>query len=621
MSREKTIGMFLGVAFVFSLAPTLEAQSSNFYGDFLLGYRYVNKSGPGANYKYREDYNLRSGARLTNFTLSFSPDNGLKKFFDRLDIRMYNLGGDPYENITVAMQKYGKYLIQYDRNKSTYFYHDLNLGDGGIPYDLYRFDFDRVRDTGLAKVWLTGQADLYLSFDRYTKKGDSRYPRDIERLEFQMTGPIQEESKEAAVGLDLHFNRYSFIFEEKFLNSKIENRTFLPGYLDGGPNAEFPTALYYYFLNEPYEIKSNTSSFRFNARPISRLFLSGSAQLTQLDLNLDYSERAKGVNYLDRYFQYDITGTGKFERNFQLYGLDVSYNLFDNLSIVGAFRYHNFDQTDSLEISGETESQDFGYKTLGVDAGVQYQFSPKLAMTLGYRYEDRNLDNLETVTFEFDTVKNGGFGNLKWDVSRALKLTVDYERSQYTDPFTLISPTAFDRLRITARYQANNLSISGSYLWNNSKSEVFEDIWRASKNQFNLRLGYHVDRFNASGGFAYIQAKRQGNRTVSFPPWWTGPGGTFLWEILYEGKSSLLDGLLSYDLDKNWKLGGYANYYSNTGSWETRRTVLKAFVEYAFTAGYVAQVGYRFVDYKEIKFGYSDYKANIVEFAFGYRWK
>ena len=621
MSRTKTIGIFLGAAFALTLALTLEAQNSNFSGDFMLGYRYVNKSGPGANYKYREDYNLRSGARLTNFTLSFSPDNGLKKLFDRLDIRMSNLGGDPYENITVAMQKYGKYLIQYDRNKSTYFYRDLNLGDGGIPYDLYRFDFERVRDTGLAKVWLTRQADLYMSFDRYTKKGDSRYPREIERLEFQMTGPLQEESKEAVVGLNLHFNRYSFVLEEKFSNYKTENRTYVPGYLDGGPNAEYPTALYYYFLNEPYEIKSNTSSFRFNAKPTSRFFLTGSAQITQLDMALDYSERAKGVTYLDRYFQYDITGTGKFERNFQLYGLDATYTLLKNLNLVGALRYSNFDQTGSLEISGETESQDFGYKTLGVDAGVQYQFSPKLAMTLGYRFEDRKLDNLETVTYEFKTVKNGGFGNLRWDFSKVLKLTLDYEHSHYADPFTLISPTAFDRLRITAKYQINDLNISGSYLWTNSKSEVFEDVWTSSRNQFNLRLGYHINRFNASGGFAYIQAKRQGDRTVEYPPSWSGPGGTFLWEILYDGKSALVDGMLSYDLVKNWKLGGYANYYSNTGSWETRRTIIKAFVEYTFAAGYVAQVGYRFVDYKEIKFGYSDYKASIVEFAFGYRWK
>jgi hypothetical protein len=620
MRKKNMTVMFLGAVLTFSLFLSLQAQS-NFYGDFLFGFRVVDRSGPGADYKYKEDYNLYGGARLYNFNLSYTPDNGVKKIFDRLDIRMYNLGGEPFETISMALQKYGKYSLQYDRRKSTYFYHDLNLGGGGAPYDLHTFDFDRSRDSGTAKIWLMKNADVYLSFDRYTKKGASTTSLDVSRLDLEMDKPVQEQSKEVAVGLNLHFNRYSFVLEEKFLDYKTENSFFLPGYTDGGPGSVFPSAIDYYFLNEPYKLKSNTSSFRFNARPISRLFLTGAAQFSQLDMDLDYSEQAGGMDYLDRKLEYDYAGKGNFDRNFQLYGLDASFTLLKNLTIIGAFRYHNFDQNGSMTVGNDTESQDFGYHTLGVDAGLQYQFSPKLVLTLGYRYEDRNLDNLETATYEFDTVKNGGFGNLKWDVSRMLKLTLDYEHSQYEDPYTLMSPTSFDRLRITARYQFNTLSISGSYLWNNSESEVFEDVWKSTRNQFNLRLGYRADRFNASGGFAYIRAKRQADRTVSYLPYWTGPGGTFLWDILYEGKSSLLDAMLSYDLDQEWKLGGYINYYSNKGSWEIQRTVLKAYIEYAFAASYVAQVGYRYVNYEEIKYGYNNYKANIVEMSFGYRWK
>ncbi len=620
MGRKKILRAFLGLALAFSLSLSLGAQSK-FYGDFLFGFRIVDTAGPGADYKYKEDYNLSGGARLYNFNLSYTPENGFKKLFDRLDIRMYNLGGDPFETFTVTLQKHGKYLMQYDRRKSAYFYHDLNLGDGGKPYDLHTFNFDRLRDSGLAKIRLAEKADLYLSFDRYAKKGASTTTFDINRVEFEMDKPIQEESKEIAVGLNLHFNRYSFVIEEKFLNYKNENSLFLPGYADGGPEAVFPTSLNYYFINQPYDLKSNTHSLRFNARPWNRLFLTGSAQVSQLNMDLDYSEQAMGVNYLNRKFQYSYAGTGVFDRKIQLYEVDASFTLLRKLTLVGGVRYHIFDQTGSLAVGNEKESIDFGYDTLGVDAGLQYEFSPKLALTLGYQFEDRNLDGFETATYEFDTIKNGAFGNLKWNLSRMFKLTLDYEHSQYQDPFTLISPTDFDRLRMTAKFQVNALNISGSYLWSDSTSEVFEDIWKSSKNQFNLRLGYHADRFNASGGFSYIQVKRRGERTVTYPPYWTGPSGTFLWEILYEGKSSLLDAMLSYDLSRNWKIGGHANYYSNKGSWEIERTVLKAYAEYAFTAGYVAQISYRFVDYKEIKYGYNNYKANIIEMSFGYRWK
>jgi len=620
MNSKKTIGAFLGVVLAFSLSLSLGAQSSDFSGDFLLGFRSVSVSGPGAVSNYKEDYNLSSGARLYNFNLSYSPQNELKSVFDQLNLRMYNLGGDPFETISASLQKYGKYLLQYDRRKANYFYNDLNQGDGGL-YDLHTFDFDRIRDSGLAKIFLAKQADVYLSFDRYTKKGTGTTSLDINRMEFEMDKPVQEESKEVAVGLNLHFNRYSFVAEERFLNYNNQNSLFLPGYADGGPEAENPASLYYYFLNQPYDMKSTTSSFRFNARPTDKFFLTASAQISALDMNLDYSEQAMGVTYLDRNFAYSYAGKGDFSRNFQLYELDATYNVSSKLAVIGALRYNNFDQTGTMAGDQVNSTEDYGYETLGFNAGVQYFFSPKLALTLGYRFEDRSLKNMETADYEFDTIKNGAFGNLRWDVSRVFKLTLDYEHSQYQNPFTLISPSSFDRLRVTAKYQVKAWSFSGSYLWNNSRTDVFdENTWKASGNQFNLRAGYHAGRFNASGGFAYIWAKRLADRTVEFPPFWTTPGGSFPWAIYYLQESSLLDVLLSYDFDKNWTLGGYANYFSNAGSWEIRRTTLKAYVQYVFTAGYVAQVGYRYVDYLEKVFGSNDYTANIFEFSFGYRW-
>jgi hypothetical protein len=612
------------VLVIFGLSATLGFSSlraqGKFTGDLLFGFRTVNTSGPGADAKYREDIDLRGGPRLFSLSLSYLPDGAIKKYFDRLDLQVYNLGGDPYESISASLQKYGKYSLKYDRRKSAYFYNDLTEVQGGGLYDLHAFDFDRVSDSGSAKFWLGDHADLFFSFDRYTRKGSGTTTQDIGREVFQFDRPIREESKQAGVGLDVHFNRYSFFFEERYVKFTNENSYFLPGAVDG-QSSEYPTALNYYFMNQPYDLKSTVENVRFTARPFDRLFLAGSAQFSHLNESLDYSQTDAGVDEFGWNFQDNLAGQGDFKRNIQLYEVDANYQVLHRLSVIGAVRYHRFDQTGSLTVDGEAQSADYAFNTLGVDGGIQYAFTPRLALTLGYRFENRKLDNIETATYEFNTVKNGGFGNLRWDPSRMLKLTVDYEHSSYENPFTLISPTSYDRLRVSARYQMGVFSLTGTYLYNNSKSDIQQDPFKITKNQFGIRAGYHGGRFKGFAGYTYLQAKRQGLRTVSYLPFWTGPGGTFLWDIFYEGKASILDANLSLDLNLLWRIGAWASYYSNTGSYEVRRTMVKAYVEYTFVGGYTAQVGYRLADFKEPVLGFNNYQANIFEFSFGYRWK
>src|SRR4030043_797327 len=323
--RTKTILLsFLGIVLALSFASSLQAQGK-FNGDFLVGLRFVDTSGPGAQYKYKEDINLRRGARLSSFNLSFAPDNGLKKYFDRWDVRVLNLGGDPYESISVGLQKYGSYQMQYDRRKSNYFYQDLTRTEFGALYDLFTFDFDRVQDSGTAKIWLTKGINLYFDFNRYTKKGTSTTSLDVQRVEFEFGKPVQEDSREAALGLDFRFGRYSLALEEKFLDYRNENSYFLPGFADGGSESEYPSSLNYFFMNQPYDLPGNRHSLRFTARPFNRLLISGSGQIYNLDEDLTYSESSSGLNYLNRKFSTDLTGTGRFDRTMQLAQVDLHY--------------------------------------------------------------------------------------------------------------------------------------------------------------------------------------------------------------------------------------------------------------------------------------------------------
>jgi hypothetical protein len=647
--RTKTllISALLAVL-VFSQALALQAQEKekNFTGNFSFGYRAVDTS--GAYEKYREHINLDTGVRLFNFNLTYLATDDLKTLFDRIDMNVTNFGGDPFETFRVSIQKYGTYKFQFDRKKSDYFYGDLYENGSGGLVDYHRLDFNRISDSAVFNLTLSKAINVYLNYDRYTKSGDSVVAFDINRLEAEADKPLSEKLSEVAIGLDLHVSRYGLVVEGRRQEYKNTNSFFVPGYVDGGPGATYPSALDHFRMDQPYDFTSNITSFRLNARPLDNLIFKGSARLSKQDTHLSYSEQASGIDYLDSSFMTDLSGMGKFKREIQLYDGDLTYLLFNKLAVIGGIRYSKFSQNGSLTVEGAAETVDFGFNTLGIEAGVQYQFSPKFTLTAGYRHEKRELTSpgsedeegesaepvFETATYADATVRNGLFGNIKFDL-KALKLTLDYQHGAYDDPYTLISPTMYDRFRATAKYQIKGFNVSATYLMSRTKNEIdggvnfrvkytddnYSDLWKSSNDQFNLRLGYGVAKFSAALGYSLINFKSNTNRQVKYNPYWSGPGGTFLWKINYEGKSTLLDASVSYALNPNWKVGGYVNSYKNSGFWPIERTMFKGYVEYAFTGGFVSQLAYRWYDFKEKDGGYNNYKAGILEFSFGYCWE
>jgi len=640
--KTKTLWISALLAVLVLFSPVLRAQESekNFTGHFSFGYRAVDTS--GAYDKYREQINLEKGVRLFNFSLTYLATNDLKKLFDRIDVAATNLGGDPFETIHVALQKYGTYKFQYDRKKSDYFYSDLYQDGSGGLYDYRSFDFNRISDSAVFTLTLSKAVNVYLNYDRYTKIGDSTMALDLEGLEMDVEKPVSEKLSEVAVGLDLHVARYGLVVEGRRQEFKNTNSLFLLGDV-GGEGGYYPTSLSYYELAQPYDFTSNAYSFRLNARPFDSLIFRGSARLSKQDTTLQYSETAGGVDYLNSSFVVDEAGAGTFKREFQIYDGDLTYLLGRKLAVVGAVRYKKFSQNGTLTVGGDAETVDFGYNTLSVEGGLEYQFNSKFFLSAGYRYERRDLTGVEadsgepvfeTVTAGDTTVRNGWFGTLRYDLKN-LKMTLDYQHGAYDDPFTLISPTSYSRFRMTAKYQMKAFNISMVVVSSRIKNEIeggvnfrvrytddnYSDLWKSSNDQFHLRLGYNASEISAYAGFSYILFKSNTDRQVEYNPFWSGAGGTFPWAINYEGKSTLLDASVAWTLSSNWKVGTYVNSYTNSGFWPIERTTLKGYVEYTFTGGFVSQLAYRWQNFKEKDGGYNNYKAGILEFSFGYRWE
>ncbi len=601
-----------------------DAPEKNLTGNFSFGYRDVQQS--GAANKYREHVNLDKGVRLFNFSLSYVAPESLKAVFDRIDLDAVNLGGDPYESFGLSIRKFGTYSFTYSHRKSTYFYGDLNESRPGRLFDPVRFNFDRVTDSGSLSVTLHKAVNVFLNFDRYTKAGDSESSFEVDNVVIDEDKPVSEKMTQVGFGVDLHIPRYGLVFEQKRQDYANNNSLFLAG-----------TMTY----------ASNISSFKLNARPFDSLLLRGSAQMSKLDSDVKV---LSGTGQSAA-----VLGSGAFTRKIDLFDLDLTYLLFKKFALVGAVRYHKFGQNGDLTADGVTGSPDFGFKTLGFEGGLQVQISPKFSITGGYRHEERKFtgpgsehseeglenetagEELETINYTDSTVRRGVFGNLRWDL-KGLKLTADYQHGDYDDPYTMISPTLFDRFRATLRWQMKSLSLSAGYLMSRIKNEIpggvnfrviyvddnYSDLWKSSNDQFNFRLGYTGATLNASVGYSLIDAKADSTRYISYNPYWMGPGGEFPWIINYEGKSTVLDASAGLSLGKDWRIGAAVNSYKNTGTWPLERTMLKAFVEYTFLGGFVSQINYRYYNFKEkdaVLILHNNYSAGILEVSFGYRWR
>lgn len=620
MRSKKIILPVLLAAFVFTLAFSLQAQDEKkgLTGTFQFGYRMVDTQ--GALTKYKEDINLEKGMRLFNLNLHYTPTKNLEKLFDSLDLTIYNFGGDPFESFGLSVQKTGLYKFQYDRKKSTYFYDDQTTADGAL-YDHHTFDFVRYIDSGSLTVNVNKFVNFYLNYDQYTKEGESVTTFDINRVEFEFDKPVKEKSKTVSIGADFHIKRLSLLLEGKKAKFSNENSLFLPGIAGGEAGAHYPSALDYFVINQPYDLETDTFTLKVSANPFNNLLIAASGQWNTQDMNLNFSEGAIGTDYLGYSFENSYEGAGTFDRKFSLLEADLTYLLFNKFAIVGAVRYNDFEQSGSMTIGSATESQDIGYDTIAVEGGLQFSLSSKFAITGGYRWEERDLIGLETVEYKTETSRSGFFGNLKANLFKGFSLTLDYQDGKTENPYTLIGPTDTSRFKAAAKYRSGGLTLSTSILTKRSESDVFgQSAWVSDRDQFNFRIGYRADTFSVSLGYSTINVQHAATRSIWYPPAWSGGPGTFAWTIDYEGKSNLIDGSVSLAISEDFHIGAYYNSYKNEGFWEIQRSTLKGYVEYSFNNGLIASVGYRSIDY-EGNSSAETYKANIIEFSFGYRWK
>jgi len=613
------LGLFSVIVCTAAPAAAQGAEEWSFFGGLQVGYRAVDLD--GSEDKYLQHLGLDDGPRLFNLNFELTPTDEMRGLFDRIELDMTNLGGDPFETIRFSVQKFGHYTLRYDRRKSSYIYGDTdpNLSD---VLDLHRFDFDRVRDTVDFTLQLSSSAQLDLGFDRSTKKGQSTTTLDIQRDVFELERPVDESLSDYHLAFSYEWSRVSLVFNSRMREFDNAIETFLPGFSEG-ENPDNETVLASYFLHQPYDLRSVTPSIRLVARPTDRLNIKLYAAVEDLSMELELAEDGVGTTWQGEPYVSSATGDGRVDRLSTIYDLELDYRFLDWFGAFIGFQHRDLEQDGDLAFGDEEGFGAWRMDTSSGHIGLQFDIGTSVTATGGVRAERRDVDwgwsQVDSAKHENRaTDHTGTFVTLGWRPTTALRFSARLDNSAYDDPFTPSS--ASDRLsyRLSGAWSGGRgFSISGVVRGQDLTNDT--SGWDLSSRAANLRLGYRLPGLSLSAGYTILDVDRSIDQTVTTLPGFGG-GQTLFFPIAYHANSDFFDARVVWAAATRLKIGGEVRWYDNDGTFATSTRDLRGFFEIGFGRGYVAHLGYRDRDYSEADRGWSDYRARITEVSVGYRW-
>ncbi len=616
-------GKLVGSAAVLLMASATAARAQGsagetFSGRFSAGIRSVDVS--GSQTKYQEDIDLDDGPRLFDLGFEYRPNDSAAKV-DLVELEASNLGGDPFENLHLAVRKFGMFDFKLDRHRSRYFYHDtltpeeLASVPGSTGGDFHLFDFERVRDSAGLDIHISPRTEFNLDLEHWTRTGNSTTTLDIERDEFELDKPLEESLGTVGLGLRHAWDKITLIAEERLGNFESEGEIFLPGYSEGS-NVDDTAALAYFRFNQPSEYDQRMHTVRILTRPTPRLKFDAGFRRSDFELDMTAEESSAGTSFAGAPFSTALTGFAAVDRTSDVGDLELGYLVSDRIEISLSAHNSTLDQAGYSLLDAAEAQTSWRIESDRLEASIGIAVAASVQITAGFSTDDRDVSQVHDVADPLTahasgTSRDGYFVELHYNPTGALALTAAVEDNSIDDAYTLSSPTDGRRYRVNVRYRwENGIALSGSYRIYDLENEL--SGWSGDTEQGEIRLSRQREQLSWTFGLGNIDYSRNIDQLV------TGGTRTDLFVIAYAADSDFLDGSVRWQLRPNLALGGQYATYENTGSFPVDRDDFRGFLEVDLDAGYVVQLAYRDVSYDEDVF--DDYDAKIIELGVGFRW-
>ncbi len=523
------------------------ATEQNVSGSIDVGYRWV--SGPAGNFDaYRSVVNLGEGPKL--FGLDFSFTDPKKRFFDRLDIRANNWGGDPYNTARVDARKERVYDFSFDYRNIAFFnflpsYANPGAGpllpgqsSASLPLFLNQRSFDtrrRMIDTELN----LRPGTRFVPYLAYThNSGDGRGVTDFvaDSNEYPVGTTMRDKTDLFRGGIHIEMNRYHVTLEQGGTTFKDDQDLFDAQRNPGNRSTSIlGQQLFLNSANQAYGIRGDSifSKAIVTANPIDRLDLYGQFLYSQPRTETNYTQINSGnfvlLNAL-RFFngQQDLL-SAEAKQPHTSGSIGAEFRVTNRLRIMESWmtdRFHDASSaflTEQLFFATSPALLTSAFSATGLvlnynqqQLDVLYDVTSKITLRGGYRYTWGNATvqapALGEGTVGFTGFENGqlkrhvGLAGLNVRPSQKLNVNLDYEGSAGDRTYFRTSLQDYHRARARARYQLTaSLALNGVFTLLDNRNPAPTVDYQFRSRDASLSVSWNPNggkRFNLLGEYS-----------------------------------------------------------------------------------------------------------------------
>jgi hypothetical protein len=429
--------------------------------------------------------NLGEGPKL--FGLQFTILDPKKRWFDRIDARAYNWGGDPYNTAHIGATKRTIYDFSFDYQNIAYFNAVPSFANPFAPggFDQQAFDTHRRNTSALLDVFPSRRIQPYVAFyrnygygtgiDDFVQGAINSYPVPV---------ALHDATNNYRAGVRFELNRFHATVEAGGTTFKQDDETTFAGQNPG--NRTTPVLGQQPVLNslrQAYGIRGNSVYTRglLTANLSSRVNFYGQFLYSQPTTDVTYTELAGG-NFLNPALllfggQFGVASGFAIQPHVSANG-GVEVRATNRLRItesISTDRQHDsgfglFNQALFQSLSNpaliasssvaQNRLQIVNYTT--VETNLFYDVSSKLTVRGGYRYVTGNAEVPAPTLSQIGPFETGdlrrhiALAGATYRPMQKLSLSLDYEGGVSDQIYFRNSLNNYNRGRAQARYRANS---------------------------------------------------------------------------------------------------------------------------------------------------------------------